>query len=436
MQQRGAAQPAGHGGVCGLGAADPGCTKGAEQQRRDRRRAGKPEEQDHQGAVGQGHGGLHQRPADRPADHPAQAGQRREPDGGAAAGQLRGRGADPEPGRCHCTGGEFTHGGRSAGHGYHGGGGAFCEELFGKAEGGAGGGDHPARGRAAGMAQAGQPARRTGEHWQGRKPCREGRGQAAKGADRVDQRDGRDHGGGTVGGQQGLCKEPPGGVQRGSSQGGERGILEGGERDLPEGDRAHTAQLHGDAAGGHPAQPRRVCEGVYHVYDPALPELRHFSRCGDGLQDPERAVQGAAERREPERGAAGRQAAEPGGGESGDADGGVCTDEDRRGLFAAPVGPGAGRKRRRDAGEYAEAVHGAIHRERGGQLFVWQRAVQRGGQCHKRQGLRRGERHEHQRGERPDERCDKMVCRVAQGYKRDDRGAAGSPRGQAAHPDL
>lgn len=109
--------------------------------------------------------------------------------------------------------------------------------------GGAGGRDYPARGRAAGMAQAGQPAWRAGEHWQGRKPCGKGHGQAAKGADRVDQRDGRDHGGGAVGGQQGLCKEPPGGVQRRSSQGGERGILEGGERDLPEGDRAHAAQL-------------------------------------------------------------------------------------------------------------------------------------------------------------------------------------------------
>ena len=158
MQQCGAAQHPGHGGLCGPGTAHPGRAEGAEQQRGNKRWRVQPEERHHQGAVGPQCGGIRQRTADRPADHPAQAGQRREPDGGPAAGQLRRGDPDPEPGCGHCAGSVLTHGGGRAGQRHHGGGGALCEESLGQAADGAGGGDLGTRGRAAGMAQARQPA--------------------------------------------------------------------------------------------------------------------------------------------------------------------------------------------------------------------------------------------------------------------------------------
>lgn len=73
-------------------------------------------------------------------------------------GQLRRGNPDPEPGCGHCAGSVLTHGGGRAGQRHHGGGGALCEESLGQAADGAGGGDLGTRGRAAGMAQARQPA--------------------------------------------------------------------------------------------------------------------------------------------------------------------------------------------------------------------------------------------------------------------------------------
>ena len=89
-----------------------------------------PEKQHHRGAVGPQRGGVHQRPADRPADHQAQA-----EDNGVSrmAARLQGNyaGAIPdfEPGRGHCAGSQSAHGDR-AGQRHHGVGGAVCEKTF------------------------------------------------------------------------------------------------------------------------------------------------------------------------------------------------------------------------------------------------------------------------------------------------------------------
>ena len=243
-------------------------------------------------------------------------------------------------------------------------------------------------------------------------------------ADRVDQRHGRDHGGGPVGGQQSLCEEPRGGI-RGRGRDRQPGILGGGEPHLPEGDRADPAELHRDAAGRHPAQPGRDGKDLYDVHDPALPECGHPDRRGGRLESAGGAVQGGRQRREQGRAAAGDKAAGPGHSEPGGAGGGVCRDEDRRGLPAAPVGPGAGRERRRDPEEHGEPLFLAVHREHDGKLFVGQRAVQPDRQCHPGQGLRRDQCHEHQRGKRHGVGCGEVYGGAEEGHQRDGRGGAG-----------
>ena len=224
------------------------------------------------------------------------------------------------------------------------------------------------------------------EHGEAGDAGAEGHGQGARMADRVDQRHGRDHGGGPVGGQQGLCEESRGGI-RGRGRDRQPGILGGGEPHLPEGDRADPAELHRDAAGRHPARPERDGKDLYDVHDPALPECGHPDRRGGRLESAGGAVQGGRQRREQGRAAAGDKAAGPGHPEPGGAGGGVCHDEDRRGLPAAPVGPGAGRERRRDPEEHGEPLFLAVHREHDGKLFVGQRAVQPDRQYYPGQGL-------------------------------------------------
>ena len=265
----------------------------------------------------------------------------------------------------HCTGGEPADGGGRAGRGHHGVGDAICEKPVAEAEGGAGSGNCRARGRAFAVAAAWDRKRRAAEHRQAGDAGAEGHGQGARMADRVDQRHGRDHGGGPVGGQQSLCEEPRGGIRR---RGRDRkpGILGGGEPHLPEGDRADPAELHRDAAGRHPAQPGRDGKDLYDVHDPALPECGHPDRRGGRLESAGGAVQGGRQRREQGRAAAGDKAAGPGHSEPGGAGGGVCHDEDRCGLPAAPVGPGAGRERRRDPEEHCEPLFLAVHREHDG----------------------------------------------------------------------
>ena len=109
---------------------------------------------------GKDDGELHQRPADRPADHAAQAQQHHEPGAGQDAGQLCRSHPDREPGRGHRAGSQPAHGGRCAGSRHHGGGTALREEFLGQTAGRGGSRNTPARRRPAAIPTAGNKARR------------------------------------------------------------------------------------------------------------------------------------------------------------------------------------------------------------------------------------------------------------------------------------
>ena len=88
------------------------------------------------------------------------------------------------------------------------------EKSLRQAAAGTGSGDQRPRRRAATIPTAGQPARGTGVHRRFGELCRKGHGQTAQERDRLDQLDGRDHGGGTVGSLKALRGTPRGRVCR------------------------------------------------------------------------------------------------------------------------------------------------------------------------------------------------------------------------------
>ena len=360
VPERGKAEPAGHGSLCGPCGPHPGRAAGTEQHRGDGRGHRCAEGQDHRREVGKGDGELHQRPADRPADHAAQAQQHHEPGAGQDAGQLRRSHPDREPGRGHRAGGQPAHGGRCAGSRHHGGGTALREEFLGQAAGRGGSRDTPARRRLAAIPPARHQAGRDELHRRAQKPCGQSVGSHAC-CDRLDHRHGRDHGGGAVGGREAVCGAPRSGVWRGCRGEGQRSLLGSREQDVPAGHRGDPAQLYHHAAGGHPAQRQRVCKDADHVYHPAVPELRHSGRRRGRLQSPEGPVCCRPERGKQSRGAAGRTGPAPGGGKPGGADGGICPDEDRRRLLAPPVGQGAGQERRRYGEKPGQTVLRPVH---------------------------------------------------------------------------
>ena len=212
VQQRGAALFAGHSGLRGPCGPHPGRKPHPECECGDKGRHPKAEERHAEGTLGTGRGELRGLPADRLADEAAQALGQHRPGDGKAAGQLCRGHPDAEPRRCHCTGGVPAHGGGRAGQRYHGSSAALREKPLRQTAGCTESGDPRTRRRAAAIPTAGQPARRAGVHRRFGELCRKGHGQTAQERDRLDQQNGRDHGGGTVGGCETLCGTPRGGI--------------------------------------------------------------------------------------------------------------------------------------------------------------------------------------------------------------------------------
>ena len=198
----------------GLAAPHPGRKPHPERRRGDRGRNPKAEERRAERTLGTGRGELRGLPADRLADEAAQALGRHRPGDGKAAGQLRRGYSDLKPRRRHCTGGVPAHGGGRAGQRYHGGSAALREKPLRQAAGCTESGDQRTRRRAAAIPTAGQPARRAGIYRRFGELCRKGHGQTAQERDRLDQQDGRDHGGGTVESLKALRGTPRGRVCR------------------------------------------------------------------------------------------------------------------------------------------------------------------------------------------------------------------------------